>query len=133
MTGNSYVWERWDMLHKILVRKLEWKRPFGRPRLRWKDIVKMNLKELGCEGADCIQLPQDGIQWRNVMQSILWTSERLSASEEFCAPHLFLIPMPVVLCKDFMISSDLSDERTSHLNFRYTCSVEELLASLAWQ
>jgi hypothetical protein len=59
------------MLHKILVRKLEWKTPFDRPRLRRKDIVKMNLKELGCEGVDCIQLPQDGIQWRNVMQSIL--------------------------------------------------------------
>jgi hypothetical protein len=32
--------------YKILVRKLEGKRPLGRPRHRWEDI-RMNLKESG--------------------------------------------------------------------------------------
>jgi hypothetical protein len=30
--------------HKILVRKREGKRPFARPRRRWEDIIKMDLK-----------------------------------------------------------------------------------------
>jgi len=33
---------------RILVGKPEGKRPLGRPRLRWKDNIKMGLKEVGC-------------------------------------------------------------------------------------
>jgi hypothetical protein len=39
-----------------LVRKLEGKRPLGRPRLRWEDNIKMGLEEVGCGGMDWIQL-----------------------------------------------------------------------------
>jgi hypothetical protein len=35
------------MTLKILVRKPEGKRPFGRPRHRWEDNVKINLREMG--------------------------------------------------------------------------------------
>jgi hypothetical protein len=35
--------------YKILARKVEYKRPLGRPRFRWEDI-KMDLKEVGREG-----------------------------------------------------------------------------------
>jgi hypothetical protein len=45
--------------YKMLVRKLEEKRPLGRPRRRWKDDIKMDLRETGLEGADWIQLAQD--------------------------------------------------------------------------
>jgi hypothetical protein len=35
---------------KVLVGKPEGKRPMGRPRLRWKDNIKMDLQEVGSGG-----------------------------------------------------------------------------------
>jgi len=40
-------------VYRVLVGKPEGKRPLGRPRRRWKDNVKMDLQEVGCEGVDC--------------------------------------------------------------------------------
>jgi len=36
--------------YKILVRKPERKRPRGRPRRRWEDNIRMDLREIGREG-----------------------------------------------------------------------------------
>jgi hypothetical protein len=38
--------------YTILVRKPEGKRPLGRPRHRWKDNIKMDLREIGWYGLD---------------------------------------------------------------------------------
>jgi hypothetical protein len=35
------------------------KRPLGRPRCRWEDNIKMDLREAGMVGVDCIHLAQD--------------------------------------------------------------------------
>jgi hypothetical protein len=35
------------------------KQPFGRPRHRWKNNIKMDLKEIGYEFVNCIHLAQD--------------------------------------------------------------------------
>jgi hypothetical protein len=43
----------------ILVAKLEGKRPFGRPRLRWEDNIKIGVREMGLELVDLIYLSQD--------------------------------------------------------------------------
>jgi hypothetical protein len=45
--------------YKILVKKPERKKPLGRPRLIWKDNIKMDVNELGSEGMDWIHLAQD--------------------------------------------------------------------------
>jgi hypothetical protein len=45
--------------HKIFVGKPEGKKLLGRPRLRWEDIIKMNLREVMLEGVDWIHLAQD--------------------------------------------------------------------------
>ena len=37
-------------VHGVLVGKPEGKRPFGRPRRRWEDNIKMDLQEVGCGG-----------------------------------------------------------------------------------
>jgi len=37
-------------LCRVLVGKLEGKRPLGRPRRRWEDKIKMNLQDEGCGG-----------------------------------------------------------------------------------
>ena len=51
-------------VYGILVRKPEGKRPFGRPRRRWEDNIKMDLQEMGCGGMDWIKLAQDRDRWR---------------------------------------------------------------------
>jgi hypothetical protein len=38
--------------YRVLVGKPEGKRPLGRHRLRWEDIIKMDLQEVGCGGMD---------------------------------------------------------------------------------
>jgi hypothetical protein len=45
--------------YRILVGKLEGKRPLGRPRRRWVDNIKIDLKEIGWDGMDWIDLAQD--------------------------------------------------------------------------
>jgi hypothetical protein len=39
-------------VYRVLVRKAEGKRPFGRPRRRWEDNIKMFLQEVRCDGMD---------------------------------------------------------------------------------
>jgi hypothetical protein len=34
-------------VYKVLVRKPEGKRPLGRPRRRWEDVIRMDLREIG--------------------------------------------------------------------------------------
>ena len=36
----------------------------GRPRLRWEDNIKMDLKEVSCDHRDWIALAEDRDQWR---------------------------------------------------------------------
>ena len=51
--------------------KLEGKRPFGIPRRRWEDNIKMDLQAVGCEGMDRIDLAQDGDRWRALVNEIM--------------------------------------------------------------
>ena len=39
-------------MHRVLVGKLEGKRPMRRSRHRWEDNIKMDLQEVGCGGMD---------------------------------------------------------------------------------
>jgi hypothetical protein len=50
--------------------KLGEKRPFERPRRRWKDDIRTNVKEIGCQGVDWIHMVQDRGQWRAVMNTV---------------------------------------------------------------
>jgi hypothetical protein len=45
--------------YRILVVKPEGKRPLGRPRRRWVDNIKMDLREIGSDGVDWIDMAQD--------------------------------------------------------------------------
>jgi hypothetical protein len=38
--------------YRIFVGKLEGKRPLGRPRHRWVDNIKLDLREIGWDGVD---------------------------------------------------------------------------------
>jgi hypothetical protein len=57
--------------HRILVGKPEGKRPLGRPRRRWVDNIKMDLREIGWGGVDWIDLAQDRDQWRALVNMVM--------------------------------------------------------------
>ena len=45
--------------YRVLVGKPEGKKPIGRPRRRWEDNIKMNLREVGCDSGEWIDLAED--------------------------------------------------------------------------
>jgi hypothetical protein len=57
--------------YRILVGNPEGKRPLGRPRRRWVDNIKMNLREIGWDGMDWIDLAQDRDQWRVRVNTVM--------------------------------------------------------------
>jgi 3-oxoacyl-ACP reductase-like protein len=57
--------------YRILMGKLEVKRPFGRARCRWEDNIKMDLQEVGCEGMDWIDLAQDSDRWQALADVVM--------------------------------------------------------------
>jgi hypothetical protein len=56
---------------KILIRNPEWKSPLGRLRCRWKNNIRMDLREIGWEDVDWIHLSQDRDQWRALVNTIM--------------------------------------------------------------
>jgi hypothetical protein len=51
-------------VYRVVVGRPEGKRPLGRPRRGWEDNIKMNLREIGIDGENWIQLAQDKVQRR---------------------------------------------------------------------
>jgi hypothetical protein len=62
--------------YSILVGKPESMGPLGRPRQRWEINIGVDLREIGCEGVDWIDLAQDRDQWRALTNTVvnLWVS-----------------------------------------------------------
>jgi hypothetical protein len=58
-------------VYRVLVGRPEGKRPLGRPRRRWENNIKMDLREIGIDGANWVQLAQDRVQWRAFMNMIM--------------------------------------------------------------
>jgi len=54
-------------VYRVLVGKPEGKRPLGRPRRRWEDNIKMDLREVGGVG-DWMELAQDRDRWRALVK-----------------------------------------------------------------
>jgi hypothetical protein len=57
--------------YKILAGKPEGKRPLGRPRRRRVDNIKVDLREIGWDGRDWIDLAQDRDQWRALVNTVM--------------------------------------------------------------
>jgi hypothetical protein len=53
------------------VGKPEGKIPLGRPRRRWVDNIKMDLREIGWDYMDWIDVAQDRDQWRAPVNTIM--------------------------------------------------------------
>jgi hypothetical protein len=60
--------ERRDIF-RVLVGRSESKKPLGRPRRRWEDNI--DLREMGIDGANWIQLTRDRVQWRAFVNTVM--------------------------------------------------------------
>jgi hypothetical protein len=58
-------------VYRVLVGRPEGKRPLGRPRRRWEDNIKMDLREIGIDGSNWIRLAQDRVQWRAFVSTVM--------------------------------------------------------------
>jgi hypothetical protein len=58
-------------VYRVLVGRPGSKRPLGRPRRRWEDNIKQDLREIGIDGANWIQLAQDRVQWRAFVNTVM--------------------------------------------------------------
>jgi hypothetical protein len=69
-------------VYRILIGRPEVKRPLGRPRGRWEDNVKLDLRDIGIDGANWIQLAQDRVNWRAFVNTVmnLWVPLRKNIS-----------------------------------------------------
>jgi hypothetical protein len=56
---------------KILVGKPEGKRSLRRPRHKWEDNSKMDLREIRFEGVVWIHLAQDRVQWQAFVSTVM--------------------------------------------------------------
>jgi hypothetical protein len=61
-------------VYRILVRKPEGKRPLRRPRHRWEDGIRMDLREIGFWGGCGVDpvLAQDRGQWQILVNMVKW-------------------------------------------------------------
>jgi hypothetical protein len=57
--------------YRLLVGKLEGKRPLGRPRHMWIDNIKMDFLKIGLSVVDCIGLAQDRYRWRALVNAVM--------------------------------------------------------------
>ena len=58
-------------VYRVLVGKLEGRRPLGRLRRRWVDNIRMDLQEVGCGYTDWIGLAQDRDRWRTLVSAVM--------------------------------------------------------------
>jgi hypothetical protein len=58
-------------VYRILVGRPEWKRPVGRPRRRWEDNIKMDLRDIGIDGANWSRPTQDRVQWQAFVNTVM--------------------------------------------------------------
>jgi hypothetical protein len=57
--------------YRLLVGKTEGKRPLRVPTCKWVDNIKMDLREIGCDGMNWIDLAHDRDQWRALVNTVM--------------------------------------------------------------
>ena len=58
-------------VYSVLVGKPEGKRPLRSPRRGWEDNIRMDLREVGCEGIEWIDLALDRDRWRAIVNEVM--------------------------------------------------------------
>jgi hypothetical protein len=70
------MWHAWGRCLHGFVGRPERKRSLGRPRRKWEYNIKIDLREIGIDGANWIRLAWDRVQWRTFLNTVmnLWVS-----------------------------------------------------------
>ena len=58
-------------VYRALVGKPEGRSPLGRPRRRWEDNIRMDLREVGCGCVDWMELAEDRDRWRALVSAMM--------------------------------------------------------------
>jgi hypothetical protein len=58
-------------LYKVLSGKSDGKRPLGRPRHRWGDGIRMDLRDIGWRSVEWFHLAQDRERWRALVNTVM--------------------------------------------------------------
>jgi hypothetical protein len=58
-------------VYRVLVARPEGKRPLRRPRHRWENNIKLDLTDIGIDGTKWIRPPQDRVQWRAFVNTVM--------------------------------------------------------------
>jgi hypothetical protein len=58
-------------VYRVLVGRSKGERPLGRSRCRWEDNIRMDLREIGIDGVNWIQLAQDRVQWQGFVSTVM--------------------------------------------------------------
>jgi hypothetical protein len=58
-------------VYRVLVGRSEGKKPLGRPRCRWDDNIKIDIREIRIGGANWIWLAQNWVQWRPFVNTVM--------------------------------------------------------------
>jgi hypothetical protein len=58
-------------IYQFLVEKSKWNKSLERHRCSWEDNIRMDVKEIRCEGEDWIHLAQDRVQWRVPVNTVM--------------------------------------------------------------
>jgi hypothetical protein len=71
LAGQVARMEEGRAVYRSLVGKPESKRPVGRPRRRWEDNIKMDVREIGMDGTNWIELAQNRVQWPAFLNTVM--------------------------------------------------------------
>jgi hypothetical protein len=72
--GGWSMWNAWERREKYTGfwwGRPEGRRPLRRPRHRWEDGIKMDLREIGLEGVEWMYLVQDRDQWQALVNMVM--------------------------------------------------------------
>jgi hypothetical protein len=58
-------------VYRVLVGRPKGKRPLGRHRHRWENNIKLDLREIGIDGVNWIQMAQDRVQWQAFVNMVM--------------------------------------------------------------
>jgi hypothetical protein len=70
-SSESYRSEGRGVYRVLVGRRPGGKRPLGRPKRRWEDNIKMDLREIGIDGTNWLQLAQVRVQWRAFVNTVM--------------------------------------------------------------
>jgi hypothetical protein len=67
----GHAWGKGEVFTGFWLEGPKVERPLLRPRCRWEDNIKVDLREIGIDGANRIRLAQDRVQWRAFVNTVM--------------------------------------------------------------